>query len=247
MNKIIVRYGIKLHKNEIKHHGIDGQKWGVKNGPPYPINRQNGKLHEQAKQIANKISAKVEADRKPPTGNQNCQLCTWCAEANFRGINALPRPVYSPMDPELNIEGETIVKNPIKVKAKSYENLKKMLDSIDGDARYYAHVNWEGSMGGHEFLIIKSNGKNYVMDPQSGTVKPITSNDFHFKGVNWDNTYFARLDNKEFNKKLFNKMNNPKETLPWNTKRDAKYMYKEGMISKEEYEQVLKDPSIIDS
>lgn len=27
---------------ELQHHGIEGQKWGVKNGPPYPIVR-NGK------------------------------------------------------------------------------------------------------------------------------------------------------------------------------------------------------------
>ena len=24
-------------KNELSHHGIKGQKWGVRNGPPYPI------------------------------------------------------------------------------------------------------------------------------------------------------------------------------------------------------------------
>lgn len=27
----------------LKHHGIDGQKWGVRNGPPYPLERQKGK------------------------------------------------------------------------------------------------------------------------------------------------------------------------------------------------------------
>ena len=25
------------HKNDLMHHGIDGQKWGVKHGPPYPL------------------------------------------------------------------------------------------------------------------------------------------------------------------------------------------------------------------
>ena len=29
---VIVRYSSELY-----HHGIKGQKWGVKNGPPYPI------------------------------------------------------------------------------------------------------------------------------------------------------------------------------------------------------------------
>ena len=27
----------RLKQNELQHHGIKGQKWGVRNGPPYPI------------------------------------------------------------------------------------------------------------------------------------------------------------------------------------------------------------------
>ena len=27
----------------LEHHGIDGQKWGVRNGPPYPLERGKGK------------------------------------------------------------------------------------------------------------------------------------------------------------------------------------------------------------
>lgn len=25
---------------ELKHHGVEGQHWGVRNGPPYPLNRR---------------------------------------------------------------------------------------------------------------------------------------------------------------------------------------------------------------
>lgn len=32
------RFHKYIHKNELSHHGIDGQKWGVQNGPPYPLN-----------------------------------------------------------------------------------------------------------------------------------------------------------------------------------------------------------------
>ncbi|MCI9427356.1 MAG: hypothetical protein HFI81_06305 [Eubacterium sp.] len=28
---------------ELYHHGVKGQKWGVRNGPPYPLDRSDGK------------------------------------------------------------------------------------------------------------------------------------------------------------------------------------------------------------
>ena len=28
-------------KDELSHHGIDGQKWGVRNGPPYPLDKSD--------------------------------------------------------------------------------------------------------------------------------------------------------------------------------------------------------------
>lgn len=28
-----------MYNNEIYHYGVDGQKWGVKNGPPYPLDK----------------------------------------------------------------------------------------------------------------------------------------------------------------------------------------------------------------
>lgn len=35
-------YGFAISlKSEISHHGIDGQKWGVRNGPPYPLERKS--------------------------------------------------------------------------------------------------------------------------------------------------------------------------------------------------------------
>lgn len=39
----------------LAHHGIAGQKWGVKNGPPYPLERQR-KSYREAKTIADSLS-----------------------------------------------------------------------------------------------------------------------------------------------------------------------------------------------
>ncbi len=37
--------------SEIFHHGIEGQKWGVRNGPPYPLDRDNaGRIVRERKE-----------------------------------------------------------------------------------------------------------------------------------------------------------------------------------------------------
>lgn len=40
MDKIISG---KIPEEMLRHYGIDGMKWGVRNGPPYPLERQKGR------------------------------------------------------------------------------------------------------------------------------------------------------------------------------------------------------------
>lgn len=35
-------YAFRFKEDILAHHGVDGQKWGVRNGPPYPLDRQHG-------------------------------------------------------------------------------------------------------------------------------------------------------------------------------------------------------------
>lgn len=35
-------------KTELYHHGIEGQKWGVRNGPPYPLDESDRSAAERA-------------------------------------------------------------------------------------------------------------------------------------------------------------------------------------------------------
>jgi hypothetical protein len=173
-------------------------------------------MFDKAKRIVTMIHNKTEQDSKPPTGNQNCQLCTWCAEAQFRGMNVLPRPVYSPRDPALAVKGENIVLRPIR---RSFTSQRDVVEIVRGavDSRWYVHVNWAESTGGHEFLVVNLNDYAYIMDAQAGLLKEIDESDSshnYFRDINFRNSYIVRLDDKEFNMKLFNEMNDPSKVLP---------------------------------
>lgn len=185
-----------------------------------------------AKQIASRIHSKYKEDSKPPTGNQNCQLCTWCAEAQFRGLDVLPRPIYSPRDPALEIKGETIVKSPAKIKIRNKDHIVSTVKGNPG-SRYYIHVKWNGGSGGHEFLIINIDAKVYAMDAQQGLVESIDKTTY-FDDVDYSGSYFARLDDKQLNRELLNKMNSMKELVPWDWDKDVEYMKKHGMLGEDE-------------
>ena len=195
-----------------------------------------------ANDIAKRIKAQVEKDAKEPTGNQNCLLCTWCAEIGFRGVNKNPRPVYSPCDPIFKVHGENIVRDPMKIIPRGYDNLLEHLADVSQPfARFYVHVNWKGSRGGHEFLLLKViDDECYIVDAQAGKVDKLSDTHKYFTDINWENSYLCRLDNKNFNRKLFDTMNDPKMTLPWDPKRDIPYMLREGLITKDEAETELK-------
>jgi len=47
--------------NYLMHHGVPGQKWGVRNGPPYPLNSDKlaSKLHKEARKNEPKITRDV--------------------------------------------------------------------------------------------------------------------------------------------------------------------------------------------
>ena len=203
-----------------------------------------GGILEYIHKISKNIHAKYKADQKEPTGNQNCLLCAWCAEASIRGGEYLPRPVYSPRDPALEITPGDIVGGVTK---KNPGNFYDMLEHLRGDsinqpfARWYCHVKWGHSNGGHEFLIVKIDEDAFnIMDPQQGVVRPLTADDSYMKNVDWEGTYFCRIDDKPFKYMEFDKINEPSKTLPWDPKKDIPYMVKHGLCTKEEAERELK-------
>lgn len=179
----------------------------------------------EIKSIIQKIHRKTEMDKKEPTGNQNCMLCTWCLEAQFRGIDILPRPVYSPRDEIFKFNGYSIVTNPVRIEIKNLRNVIKLITDAGNRSRFYVHVNWNGSSGGHEFMIVNISNKLYVLDAQSGTIADIRSKDglYYFNNINWNNSFIVRMDDREFNEDLL-KYNDDSYILYWDDKKDREYL-----------------------
>lgn len=234
-----------IQQSAIEHHGVKGQKWGIQNGPPYPIVQSSAKsvkvgsiTEKLAKSKASKVHAEVKkyADGGP-AGNQNCQLCTWSMEMQFRGENMLPRPVYSPRDIELTLKGYEIVKNPTKKSIKDKSDVEKqVLDAGDG-ARFYTHVNWKDSTGGHEFITMNMGGKVYVVDGQAGIVSRFGTEEAnkYFDDINYKNSFVVRMDDKEVNRDIL-KYNDRKYLTEWDQTKDIQYMYEHDMLTDEDLE-----------
>lgn len=56
-------YYISPTNKDLMHHGVKGQKWGVRNGPPYPLNSSSlsKKIHKYAKKIEPEITKDVKS------------------------------------------------------------------------------------------------------------------------------------------------------------------------------------------
>ena len=236
-----------LQHGYLEHHGVKGQKWGVKNGPPYPLNQDNNETKGRAVSItasiakskASKVHAEVEKYKNGgPAGNQNCQLCTWSMEMQFRGENMLPRPVYSPRDVELGLNGYDIVKNPVKKRIKDSADIKQQIVDAGDGARFYTHVNWKGSTGGHEFITMNIAGVPYVVDGQAGIVAKMGSKEArsYFEDINYANSFIVRMDDKEVNRDIL-KYNDKKYLTEWNQAKDIQYMYEHDMLSDADLEE----------
>lgn len=54
-------------KEELYHHGIDGQKWGVRNGPPYPLSGSTSTRMAKAAKITDKARTITNESRNLAT------------------------------------------------------------------------------------------------------------------------------------------------------------------------------------
>lgn len=54
-----------FYENSLSHHGVEGQKWGVMHGPPYPLTGENKKAFKADKKAYNKeVQRKLKGSTK---------------------------------------------------------------------------------------------------------------------------------------------------------------------------------------
>lgn len=184
------------------------------------------------KAMIKRIYSKTKKEEKLPTGNQNCLFCTWCVEAWFRGIDILPRAVYSPTDKIFDFEGYDIIKRPTKITIEDKDDIKKFVLAAGDRSRFYVHFKWKNGNGGHEFLLINIRDEIYLIDAQSNILEKITSPKVssYFRDVDYEKSFIVRADDKEINTSMlkYNDME-PKEFTP----EDMKYIHDNDLIKKE--------------
>jgi hypothetical protein len=194
----------------------------------YGVINESGKVTsiDQLKQIVEAIRAEVDKYKDGgKAGNQNCMLCTWCVELQCRGRKDLPRPVYSPRDVIFDLEGYEFLTNRSKLSIRNKQSVIDTVIKAGEGARFYCHVNWQGSQGGHEFILTCIDNKAYIVDGQAGMVRElrIDKKDSYFDNINYNNSFLLRSDTSGLNSNIL-KYNDKKYLKEWDDVEDTRYL-----------------------
>lgn len=119
-------YGVVRDFSHLEHHGIPGQKWGVRNGPPYPLSRQE-QSYRKAKTIADSLS---DDEKQHVFGSKAYGRSEYSAYRKVISRNGEPSSfieVYRDPDLKKN-EGIAIVATNPKYRGKG--DAKKLLSNL---------------------------------------------------------------------------------------------------------------------
>lgn len=97
-----------LHATELMHHGIVGQKWGVKNGPPYPLNSSistGSKIKIQKDDYGLKNLKKARTANLDKWGKSADNNILFIAGYSGSGKSTTARRLAKPKDTVIHLDG----------------------------------------------------------------------------------------------------------------------------------------------
>lgn len=189
LSKLIDLYGdLKLYEQYIEHHGVQDQKWGVQNGPPYPLDSSlstgkrlkpaalNGNKKTTTKQIsaetAQKRKAAIEKARQTRKTNKEKQLA---AEAHAKEVKEIlasgDRKRILSIAPEISYDQLTSALNKADVmdklisstttpKQTTWDKLDDAKNKLDKTIGYYTSLAKVYNIGAQIYNSTKTNEKD---------------------------------------------------------------------------------------
>lgn len=226
---------VKNILNELKKSGVVISYYPKKPDWWYAVFKKNTINDSIIRKAISAINAEYKKyDTVSRAGNQNCLLCTWCLEAQLRGYDVLPRPVFSPRDSIFTIDASSLI-NAEKIGFRSLNELIRIIKESENYSRFYTHVNWNNSSGGHEFLLANIDGAVKILDTQAGLYVNIESSKGHeyFDDINYQNSYIVKWSDGEIDMQKLYRYNNKSKIVRWNDAEDIAYLKANNMISDE--------------
>lgn len=122
-------YTQHMYNDSLAHHGILGQKWGVRNGPPYPLGYE---AHSKAEKKANpktRIDGKSDTNNKHLTAKQKQILKGVAIGAGIATVAGLSAYAYY-TNPAIRASVDRTIVN-TRSKAVNSLNIQKIKDKVE--------------------------------------------------------------------------------------------------------------------
>lgn len=185
-----------LQPDELEHHGIKNQKWGIRNGPPYPLDRKEwlSGVKRKTRNMTPEEDCKVVNAGNKKGRVANCVFCAAATEMRFRGYDVIAQtrdlPIdfakfrrwFTGTDNDKDHGVLDVGKRPRLAKDswadKTYQQLRSELSKYEDGARGVVRTKLDNNGTGHVLNWIVKRGKVNFYDGQIGLKNPY---EFFFK------------------------------------------------------------------
>ena len=135
--------------SELQHHGIAGQKWGIRNGPPYPLDRKStGEKKRAVDNLLNDLNSKWDYGVL-----HKGEHITDISNFDF-GKNYKTTPVETLEKEKCGVCWDFV----------NYQHWKLKQNGIDDKSYMFVMEKPDGGIVTHTFTTYELNGKNYWLE-----------------------------------------------------------------------------------